>query len=227
MKASIILRALIALAFLALLSPVDAQQRSDSLAVVPPAPARSSEPREALSPTALVADLRKGGYVLYFRHAATDLSQNDSKSLGPTDCANQRNLTAKGREDARAIGRAFHDLGIPVSKVLASPMCRTEETARLIFDQSEPSTAVRGNVEFPSSDPRRFDQLKTIFVSPMPLGSNLGIASHGNPFHGVAGPPYLEEGEMAVIKPLGTDFDVVARVRPGAWPSIVSAARGK
>ena len=58
-------------------------------------------------------------------------------------------------------------------------------------------------------------------------GANLGIASHGNPFHGVAGPPYLEEGEMAVIKAIGADFDVVARVRPGAWPTIVSAAQGK
>ena len=185
MKASIIFRALVALAFLVLLPPVDAQQRNESLAVVPPAPPRSSEPRETLPPAALVAELRKGGYLLYFRHAATDMSQNDSKSLGPTDCANQRNLSPKGREDARAIGPAFHDLGIPVGRVLASPMCRTEETARLIFGQSEPSTAVRGNVEFPSSDPRRFEQLRTIFVSPVPIGTNVGIASHGNPFHGL------------------------------------------
>jgi phosphohistidine phosphatase SixA len=227
MKASIIFRALVALALFALLPPVDAQQRNESLAVVPSAPPRSSEPRETLPPAALVAELRKGGYLLYFRHAATDMSQNDSKSLGPTDCANQRNLSPKGREDARAIGRAFHDLGIPVGRVLASPMCRTEETARLIFGQSEPSTAVRGNVEFPSSDPRRFEQLRTIFVSPVPIGTNVGIASHGNPFHGIAGPPYLEEGEVAVIKGTGADFDVVARIRPGAWPSIVSAAQGR
>src|SRR5947207_11357964 len=227
MKVSIMSRALVALALFALLSPAAAQQRSDSLAVVPPAPPRSSEPRGALSPAALVAELRKGGYVLYFRHAGTEMSQNDSKSLGPTDCANQRNLSPKGREDARAIGRALHELGMPVGKVLASPMCRTVETANLIFGQSEPSTAVRGNGEFPSSDPRRFEQLRTIFVSAVPIGTNVGIASHGNPFHGVAGPPYPEEGEVAVIKGTGTDFDVVDRVRPGAWPSVVSAARGK
>ena len=79
MKASIIFRALVAMAFLSILRPVDAQQLNDSLAVVPPAPPRSSEPREALSPAALVTELRKGGYLLYFRHAATDLSQNNSK----------------------------------------------------------------------------------------------------------------------------------------------------
>src|SRR2546430_2382745 len=98
MKASITFSALVALAFLSILPPVDAQQRNDSLAVVPPAPPRNSEPREKLPPAALVAELRKGGYVLYFRHIATDFSQNDSKSRGPTDCANQRNLSEKGRE---------------------------------------------------------------------------------------------------------------------------------
>src|ERR1700716_4073575 len=108
----------------------------------------------------------------------------------PLDRLTVRTSETSGREDARAIGRAFHDLGIPVGKVLASPMCRTVETANLIFGQSEPSTAVSGDVECPSSDPRRFEAMRTLFVSPVHSGTNLGIASHGNPFHGVAGPPY-------------------------------------
>lgn len=40
-----------------------------------------------------------------------------------------------------------------------------------------------------------------------------GNTSHGNPFHAVAGAPYLAEGEAAVIRPLGKDFEIVARVR--------------
>ena len=43
-------------------------------------------------------------------------------------------------------------------------------------------------------------------------GSNLAISSHGNPFRAVAGSPYLQEGEIAVIEPLGNgQFRVVAR----------------
>jgi phosphohistidine phosphatase SixA len=170
-----------------------------------------------------VAELRWGGNILYFRHAGTDFSQNDAKSQGPTDCANQRNLTDKGRADARAIGKALRELAIPVGQVLASPMCRTDETAKLIFGKAEPSEAVRGDPAFPSTDPRRYEQLRRILVTPVPARTNLGIASHGNPFHGVAGPPYIAEGELAVIKPRNADFEVVARVRPEDWPRIISA----
>ena len=58
----------------------------------------------------------------------------------------------------------------------------------------------------------------------MPAGTNLAISSHGNPFYGVAGPPRLHEGEMAVIKPAGGDFAVVARVPPQGWRDILAAA---
>src|SRR5256885_8764233 len=42
-------------------------------------PQRSSLPSRELAPAQLLAELRKGGYILYFRHAATDFSQNDEK----------------------------------------------------------------------------------------------------------------------------------------------------
>jgi phosphohistidine phosphatase SixA len=42
----------------------------------------------------------------------------------------QRNLTDKGRAEAREIGAHVKRLGIPVDEVLASPFCRTVETAR-------------------------------------------------------------------------------------------------
>ncbi len=56
---------------------------------------------------ALLGELRHGGYVLYLRHASTDFSQNDTKMTSYEDCANQRNLTDKGRVEARAVG-AFY-----------------------------------------------------------------------------------------------------------------------
>jgi hypothetical protein len=215
MRRSILWPALLALPFLVLALPGLGQQRSDSPVSGAPAP-RTSEPKASLAPAALVGELRKGGYVLYFRHAATDFSEDDSKSRGPTDCANQRNLTESGREEARAIGRAFAELGIPVGQVLASPMCRTDETAKLIFGKGEPAPAVR------SSEP-----LRQLLIAPGPAGTNLAISGHGNPFYGAAGPPRLQEGEMAVVKPAGNDFEVVARVPPQAWRGILAALRNE
>jgi hypothetical protein len=52
----------------------------------------------------LVEKLRQGGYVLYMRHTSTDFSRNDANSRSFEDCANQRNLTDKGRAEARAVG---------------------------------------------------------------------------------------------------------------------------
>ena len=46
--------------------------------------------------------------------------------------------------------------------------------------------------------------------------------SHGNPFTAVAGPPYLAEGEVAVVEPLGgNQFRVVGRIRVDGWSEYV------
>jgi phosphohistidine phosphatase SixA len=170
-----------------------------------------------LAGPALLAALRGGGYVLFFRHAATDFGQNDDKMTGYEDCATQRNLTDKGRADARAIGSDLRALAIPVSDVLASPFCRTRETAELIFGRVSVSEAVRGGPAQPDS-PERYAALRALLAAPVPRGTNLAIVSHGNPFRAVVGGPYLEEGEAAVIEPRGpAGFRVVARMRPDAW----------
>src|SRR5918992_1485576 len=85
-----------------------------------------------------VEGLRRGGYVLALRHAATDFSMSDT-TRDLRDCSRQRNLSAEGRRQARSIGSAFRRLGIPVGVVLASPYCRTRETARLAFGRARSS----------------------------------------------------------------------------------------
>ena len=153
--------------------------------------------------------------MLYMRHASTDFSQNDSKMTSYEDCASQRNLTDKGRAEARAVGEHVKRLGIPIGKVLASPFCRTMETARLAFGKAEPTPEARGGPAR-SDDPARYDPLRKILSSKPE--KNLLISSHGNPFHAVAGPPYLAEGEIAVVRPEGNSkFTVLGRIRIEEW----------
>jgi|SRR6185295_7680073 len=161
--------------------------------------------------------LREGGYVFYLRHASTDFSQNDAGMKSYEDCAGQRNLTDKGRGEARAIGEHVKRLGIPVGSVLASPFCRTMETARLAFGKAQAMNEVRGGPARPD-DPARYDPLRKLLGTPVPKGSNAVIVSHGNPFYAVAGAPYLAEGEIAVIKAAGDSrFTVVGRIRLEDW----------
>ena len=163
--------------------------------------------------------LRRGGYVIYFRHTSTDFSQNDSAMTSFEDCARQRNLTEAGRAEARAIGVALKRAAIPIGEVLASPYCRTMETARLIFGRATAATSVRGGPA--TADGDHYLDLKALFARQVPAGTNLAIASHGNPFVAVAGPPYLAEGEAAIVAPGGAnEFSVVARVRKTDWDTL-------
>jgi len=136
------------------------------------------------------------------------------------NCAQQRNLTDAGREEARSIAAALRDLRIPVGPVLASPYCRTMETGRLVFGSATASNAVRGG---PAStdNTQRYAGLVALLSTPVAKGSNLAIASHGNPFRAVTTASYLAEGEMAVIEPQGKGkFRIVARVTKTGWAAL-------
>jgi phosphohistidine phosphatase SixA len=172
----------------------------------------------AQADAALLKKLREGGYVLYMRHTSTDFGQNDSKMTSYDDCANQRNLTDKGRAEARAVGQQVKRLRIPIGIVLASPFCRTMETARLAFGQATATEEVRGG-PVRTDDPKRYQALRELLGSKS--DPNVVIASHGNPFHAVAGPPYLAEGEIAVVRPEGDSrFTVVGRIRLEDWAGL-------
>jgi len=168
-----------------------------------------------LAGPALVAALKHGGLTLYLRHVATDFSQNDERYV-QGDCATQRNLTDAGRADARAIGREIKRLGLRIGDVLASPYCRTMETAELIFGRATASAAVRGG---PAQAPaERYAELRELLSTPPAPGTLRVISSHGNPFRAVTDAGYLVEGEAAVVAPAGANgFRIVARVRKDDW----------
>lgn len=190
MKKPLFLIAAAICAWLAL-AQAPAQQPAPRFQAVPaPAPARTAQPAKPIPGTQLLAELRNGGYVIYFRHTSTDFSRDDARSQSDDDCANQRPLTDKGRDEARAIGAAIRDLKIPLGKVLASPRCRTMETAMLAFGRAEKTSAVRGGPANPQT-PGRYADLRGLLSTQLKPGTNLVIVSHGNPFYAVAGAPQV------------------------------------
>ena len=165
----------------------------------------------------LLTQLRQGGYVLFLRHTSTDFSQDDSRMKSFEDCATQRNLTDQGRAEARALGEHVKRLKIPIGEVLASPFCRTMETARLAFGKARATNDVRGG-PLRADDPKRYEPLRLLLGTKPAAGTNTVLSSHGNPFRAVAGPPYLAEGEIAIVRPEGGDkFSVIARIRLTDW----------
>src|SRR5579859_1415165 len=67
----------------------------------------------AQSPTDLLLELKKGGYVLFIRHPRTNPDQADTDPLNLDNIKAQRQLSDDGRKQAKALGESFRALGIP------------------------------------------------------------------------------------------------------------------
>jgi len=76
--------------------------------------------------------LKQGNAVALVRHAQAPGGAGDPPGFKLDDCATQRNLSAQGRAEARALGARFRAQNIPVAKVLTSQWCRCRETAALM-----------------------------------------------------------------------------------------------
>ena len=77
------------------------------------------------------ARLSEPGIVAIVRHAHAP-GTGDPESFTLDDCATQRNLGVRGREQAREIGAATRAAGAIVDRVLTSQWCRCRDTARLL-----------------------------------------------------------------------------------------------
>lgn len=92
--------------------------------IAPPLSAASADEQ-------LWQSLRSGEAVALMRHALAP-GTGDPGNFDIDDCATQRNLSERGREQARATGERFHRNGIQRAQVYSSRWCRCQETARLM-----------------------------------------------------------------------------------------------
>lgn len=177
-----------------------------------------------LTGKALAQELRLGGYNVYFRHAATDWSQSDHiREAGDwTSCdpLRVRQLSDEGRRNAHAVGRAMRTLKIPVGRVLASPYCRTVETAKLMnLGPVETTTDIvnlRVAAYFGGRDAIAKRAQAQLATSPV-NGTNTVLVAHGNVARH-ATQVYPDEGEGIVFRPQGNGkFIFVGRLTPAQW----------
>ena len=88
------------------------------------------------------------------------------------------------------------------------------------FGRASPDPRVRGGPAR-TEDAERYGALRALLSTPVAGNSTLAIVSHGNPFHALAGPPYLAEGEAAVVEPLAANgFRIVGKIRPDGWEAL-------
>lgn len=186
--------------------------------------AQDKPPPPTMDMPSLVRALQKGGYVIYFRHAATDQSRPDSDRLDLKNCATQRNLSEKGREQARLIGKAFSDLGIKVSSVLSSPYCRCIDTAKIAFSKATVVQDLEFAVAKNEAETKKLGTALRKYLAARPeRGANTVIVAHSANLKEAVGIWPQPEGTAYVFQPHGGESRYVARVGPEEWPELVRA----
>lgn len=149
--------------------------------------------------SSLWAALRAGGHVALVRHAGTVGGAGDPPGFRLDDCATQRNLTDKGRAQARRLGELLRAEAVPVGKVLSSQWCRCVETVALM-GLGTPELAPTFNNAFTLRD--RVAELTAgarAIVAAWTGPGTLVVATHGAnilPLTGVM----PEEGSLVVVK---------------------------
>ncbi|MBD8531761.1 MULTISPECIES: histidine phosphatase family protein [unclassified Massilia] len=95
-----------------------------------------------MSEDALWQKLRGGGVTVLMRHATTVPGIGDPPGFKLDQCPTQRNLSERGRADARAVGAAFQRHQVTPGAVWSSRWCRCLDTARLAFGRVQPEPSL-------------------------------------------------------------------------------------
>ncbi len=178
---------------------------------------------------ALVTGLKQGGYVIVFRHGATNRDQADTDPLNPDNIAKQRLLSANGIDVAKQVGASFRKLGIQFGGVYTSKFNRAVETGRLISGGEVTATldvTEGGLVVTPIENDRRAEALKKMAGTAPAAGRNTLIVTHKPNILDAFGKDWFEvkEGEASVFKPDASGKAVlVARLQAAEW---IKAAGG-
>lgn len=170
----------------------------------------------------LLARLRAGGLVLFFRHADT-LGEPCDRSFRVGDRVGQRNISPRGREQSRRIAAHMAELGIPVQfPVLAGPVYRARDTAEEAWGAAR--VQVTDSLLADDFAGPRLDWVlaehRRLFSAPVPAGANRVLVGHRTPAIMIFGDPVagraFPEGAALVIEP--GEMRVLGVVEFAAFP---------
>ena len=151
---------------------------------------------EARATEAGWALLRDGEHVVLLRNAMAP-GATDPANFDIGKCSTQRNLSERGKQQARKIGALFAARAAPTERVLTSRYCRTRETARLAFGDAEDFAALDPP---PADEEARKQQLDAVLqeVRNYSGSGNLVLVTHLETIQALTGQP-AREGEAVIV----------------------------
>jgi broad specificity phosphatase PhoE len=190
----------------------------------------SSQP--APSQAEWIKDLRLGGYVIVFRHGATNSDQANADPMSRPNVSTQRQLNDQGRAQAKSIGESMRKLKIPVGQVLASTTQRAIDTGTLLgFGEvtTTPDLTESGPEVSPDENNRRAQALRKLVAARPPADNNLVIVSHKPNIINAFGKDWLDvrEGEASVFEPDGNGgYRLIVRIQASEWRRLAQMSNG-
>jgi phosphohistidine phosphatase SixA len=156
--------------------------------------------------------LRNGGHVVLLRHAITPGGGGEPANFDIDNCATQRNLSDRGKQQARKMGALFAARAETTERVLSSRYCNALETARIAFgdrlvepfaalDQPAPGTEVSA------------EQKEAILkeIRAFTGSGNLVLVTHQEIIAALTGQT-AREGEAVIVRPDGEGLHILGRI---------------
>ncbi|BBI54825.1 hypothetical protein HORIV_72460 [Vreelandella olivaria] len=154
--------------------------------------------------------LQEGSLVILMRHSLAP-GIGDPPGFERGRCETQRNLSAAGRTQAEAAGRAFRERDIPIAAVYSSSWCRALDTAELMALGSVEPTPWLDSFFRGRGDQASITQTAQEQIAAWQGPGNLLLVTHQVNITALVGSG-VGSGEMIVVRPAEDSFQVVGRL---------------
>ena len=122
---------------------------------------------------------QEGNKIILIRHSLAP-GGGDPAGFKVDDCKTQRNLSKKGINQSKKIGKLFIKNKVPIDQVLSSQWCRCKDTAKYAFRNYEEFNALNSTFQSPYNK-NEAKQLKDLYAFVKDWdskGKNLVLVTH-------------------------------------------------
>lgn len=153
--------------------------------------------------------LERPGAIAMMRHALAP-GTGDPGNFDVQDCATQRNLDVRGRDQAARIGAALRERGISFDGVWTSQWCRSRDTA-VLLDLGDVTKVRSLNSFFQGRGDRAAQTAETLARLRDAQGQRLMLVSHQVNITALTG-EFARSGEIVVTEWRNDALEVTGRI---------------
>ena len=155
--------------------------------------------------------LRQGGQIVLLVNANAP-GTGDPANFDIDNCRTQRNLSERGRQQARKIGALFAARAEPVETVYSSRYCRALDTARLAFgDRLVETMPALDSIARDPAGAENADEAVVAVIRGYSGSGNLVLVTHPENVLALVGVK-AREGEAVIVALHGETLAVIGRI---------------